>query len=57
MHKEGFKRKKAAHGDEGITLINTGDSGAGSKRDVLNVDIEEDLVYRPRTKETRAIYE
>ena len=30
---------------------------SNSKENVLNVDIQEDLVYRPKTKETKAYYE
>ena len=57
-HKEVLKRRKGA-GEEGAVMIDTegGAPGIGASKDVLNVEIQEDLVYRPRTKETRAIYE
>lgn len=30
---------------------------SGSDQNLLNVEIQEDLVYRPKTKETRLVYE
>ena len=46
-------------GDGLTTMIDT--SGAGNtnktRQDVLNVEIQEELVYRPKTRETRAFYE
>ena len=32
-------------------------AAARNRQDVLNVEIAEELVYRPKTKETRAFYE
>ena len=57
-----LKRKKSGQGasDPVTGLIDTtggGQTGSRSRQDVLNVEIEEELVYRPKTKETRAFYE
>lgn len=32
-------------------------TGGATKDDVLNIEIQEELVYRPKTRETRAYYE
>lgn len=39
------------------TTNGAGDQGQSRRQDVLNVEIQEELVYRPKTKETRAFYE
>jgi len=34
-----------------------GQTQSNARENVLNVEIQEDLVYRPKTKETKAHYE
>ena len=51
--KEVLKRKKEQDGPS--KMINTG--GEALRRDVLTIEIQEDLVYRPKSKETKAFYE
>ena len=38
-------------------MIDTTDGKGAVRDDVLKVEIQEELVYRPKTKETRAYYE
>ena len=57
-NKEVLNRKKGGSQAAGsAAMIDTTGGAFRNRQDVLNVEIQEELVYRPKTKETRAFYE
>ena len=57
-NKEVLNRKKGGSQAAGsAAMIDTTIGAVRNRQDVLNVEIQEELVYRPKTKETRAFYE